>query len=573
MANVRKKPNKSRNKNTGNGSKSGRSDYRERRDDRQNSRTQNPRSKNGRREKEILDTEDAVFRSKSNPFSPWYDKFPAFTADAARIAFSTPLGQYVPLGASDTIVTPGVMALYYNMGVGVSLDNTSPINRSAMRFYTYLRSILKAAGKYDAADLMMYLMAVDSMYSFHSLMVRAYRTANLYSPTNQYYPRRLIQLMGFDDSILDNLAAFRAYINKFALSLSPFWMPAGFEICSRHRWMNEGLYLDSESDRAQTYLFVPEGFWQYNNTVTTGSQLDFVPWMPQTGDISALASHTLEGVISIGNALIGAVINDQDTGDITGDLYRAYGKDKMVQLSEVADLETVLPVYDPVVLSQIENSICTGRYAAGTVISQNPSVNNGAIIFNPQFTRAYTEVTGTEGESTFHTVGWFEGAVLNMHMTSPSPEAIMEATRLRPVLKTHLTTEGDDAPLTYTVDAMGADCISRIGIARLNPYTPKAMKVLFSQTNGHLLQYWTAQDGYYLNSNRVELMALIENFDWHPLMYVATPNNVVGGVDDIIAVAADLDNFTSVSYEKMANMHEAGMLSLFDVPETAIKSN
>lgn len=175
--------------------------------------TKNNSSRLQRREKEAIDTDIEI--SRRNAYS-WYSHFPQFTKDAGTLAFGIPLGQTITRG-SDKVQIPGILSLRYLPTIGYSADNTSPINRSAIRLYTHIRNIQKAAAKYDPADLMMYLMALDSCYSFWAMLRRAYGTAQLYTPVNKYYPRNLLNVQGIANEVADDLAALRAYINKFAL--------------------------------------------------------------------------------------------------------------------------------------------------------------------------------------------------------------------------------------------------------------------------------------------------------------------------------------------------------------------
>lgn len=499
--------------------------------------------------------------------SEWYTKWPQFTNDAGTLAFGKPLGSVFELPNGFKYSAPGIMAFTFTPTVGYSADLSSPINMSATRFQTYLRTIMKAASDYDAADTMMYLMAVDSLYMYHSMMRRAYETAQLYSPLNKYYPRRLLQLQRIDPSVADNLANFRAYINKFAISLASFPVPKEFAITTRHKWMCEGAYYDApDSTRAQTYLFVPMLFWQYNNTVTTGSQLDPVWW--QENNTATITLHTLEQIISIGNSLLNAIINDQDMTDIAGDLLRAYGKGNCRTIEEVRDMDSIQPIYSEEVLTQIENMTIVGDYPITytPVISQNPNVNNGAIIFQPTFKAPSTVSVGDE---TYYPNPLFmnSGVFLNMHHESPSPTEVIEATRLTVCTKGVST---NIAPKTatssqYSPTVFGADVINRAWTMMINDQNPAAASTLtwYNQVTTLPSSGATVSDV----TDLVNRLSLSEAFDWAPMLYQYSITT--GGVVDLVTIAADVDNLTWATAEQIENMHIASMFSLFDVPQVA----
>lgn len=528
--------------------------------------TKSNSSRGQRRLKEEVDTAVRNDYSKRNDYS-WYAKFPQFTKDAGTLAFGIPLGQPIDLGdGTDFLTVPGIMRISYIPTIGYSDSLASPINRSALRFYTYLRDIQKAASKYDVADVMMYLMAIDSCYAFHALMKRAYGVAQLFTPVNKYYPRTLLQCMGFDPSIADNLADFRATINRFALNIGRFAMPTGFDITVRHQWMNEGLYVDSESTRAQTYVFVPEGFWKFNNTVTTGSQLDWVPWMSTN---KAENLHTLAQVQQFADQLLTAIYNDQDTGNISGDLYSAFAG-KLMKIEEVPSMYSIMPAFNQRVLSQIENATLVGGFAPTytPVISQDPSVNNGAIIFKPTFAGNSEEMyDSSDNSSYFNPIYQAPGQLLNMHMDSPSAEDVIEATRL--TAGTSKATASADAQ-GIALDMFGADVASRMTIYVFNASNPAAVSPLWITTNSILVETGAAVSNPRVPFTTAQAFALMEAFDWHPMVYLSTYSSAkAGSKADIQQVFADVDNLTYASGPQLAMMHEASMLSLFDVPQMA----
>lgn len=524
-------------------------------------------SKPQRQGEEIVDTALDMEKSKSNPYS-WYSKNAQFTTDAGNIAAAEPLGMLLKNDNGDVITIPGLMALHFIPTIGYSADLQSPFNRQVIRFRTFLRSIQRASEAYDSADIGMYMMTMDSAYMFWALMRRAYRVALLYTPMNKYYPRQLLAAMGFDPSIADQLADFRMYINKFALSLGAFAMPQDFDINARHMWMCEGLYLDAENTRAQTYLFVPELFWTYNNTVETGSQLEPIWWQQQNTDVVTL--HTLDQVKQIGTSIITAFTNDSDTALISGDVYRAYNG-RVRQLDEVGDMDQIAPIYDRTVLSQIENATIVGSPVISTmVITQDPSINGGAILFKPSF---YCQSSFPASDSvTVYTAGsWaFKNRAVNFHEDSPTPEQAIEATRLTVSTTTPIT---DNQNVPVTVDIFGADIVVSKLIYRFNPVTYPAFNALIIKANDYYLYYsGSAEDSprRLIARNSLSAMALETAFDWHPIagVFESSYTGSAGSLSsDLLYYNGDVDNLTYVSAEKLALMHEAAMWSLFTIPD------
>lgn len=525
--------------------------------------TKKDSTKDMRRSREIEGTAREEYISQSNPYA-WYANFPQYADDVARLSFGLPVGQPLLLNTvsnqKDAVAASGLMTIHFTPCPGISKDMTSPINRQAVRVYSYLRSMLRSANAYDAADLMMYMLGVDSLYTYWAYLRRAYGVAQLFTPMNKYYPRRLLQAMGISPDIVNNLADFRAYINRFALNIGRFAMPKDFDLTARHQWMCSGLYLDGQGTRAQTYMFVPALFWQFDNTVETGSQLKGV----QFGSFESTPTfRTLDQLITFGETLIADFDNDEDTMNISGDIYRAYNGN-LFSVEETPDNYSVVPIYDETVLSQIENSIAVGRWVNSSntlsmpVISQNPTVNNGAIIFNPTCDGGGI-VSQSKRLRNFSLMT--DDCLLNWHGDSPNSQQVMEMTRLVTRANPGLSVIVADAEANViTLESSGSDIVNYYRVCQTNPDNPAGVRFLLFATN----TVWYAS-GTILNATGIELLPILQQFDWGPMFYLVA-YNLDTEVVNLAQIAADIDNMTSVTRAQIGYINEAALLSLLDTP-------
>lgn len=510
--------------------------------------TKQDSSRQFRREEEVADTAAAI--SRSNPVE-LYTKYRQFAMDAASLPFATPLGVVLSQkirtvtqsGSTQSIVTgavdftvPGIMRLNFSPTIGVSEDYTSPINRSSTIFFTQLRSNQKAFGNYDHQDITMFEVAVDSCIMFHSLCKRLYGLARNFTPINEYYPNALVAASGgIMADLRQNLQDFRAYINEFAYNLEQFALPSGISLFDRHQWMCEGIYTDSTATRAQTYMFVPTGFWQYDNTVATGSQLTFVKYEGQ---------HTVAQLMAIGDALINAIAGDEDFAMISGDLYAWY-KTNTYKLGYVDENYQILPKYDERVLSQIENATIAGPWNPSytPIISQNPNVNQGAIIFKPS---VETEAVLTN-------------TYMNFHHDSPSPDDVLEATRLI------CTFREKPAAGQGNVATCGTEIVHSVDIFFVNPDT------LAFRYNTIAAQVYKFNQGQYTEAQVVNWMADLANlakFDWAPRLLLYSYKAGVAGAAatwEYIGDSWDTDVMSEVPDNYLKTINIACLFSLFEV--------
>lgn len=234
----------------------------------------------------------------------WYTQNSQLALDAGRLSFTWPLGAPIDLtgGRYSTsaidISIPGVMALTLIPSIGISKDNSSPINTAARNIYSFVRHANSGHANYDSPDLMMYLLAMDSLYSVYAYMARAYGVLSLYAQRNRYLPEMLVTAMGLDYSdFLGNLANFRYFINTCAVKIGSLCAPNSMPYYARHQWIYSGVYADSPDPKSQLYMYVPAGFWQYNETSGAGL-LEFQAMDPSGGMTFAELQTLVNGMIA-----------------------------------------------------------------------------------------------------------------------------------------------------------------------------------------------------------------------------------------------------------------------------------
>ena len=110
--------------------------------------------------------------SKDNDWR-WYAQNEQLLKDTASFSYNYPLGSLVQRTATgkepvDTTAIPGIMAVHVSPAFGGSDSRTSPINVAMRNIYSFVRHANSGHTNYDAPDLAIYLMAMDSCYSFLS---------------------------------------------------------------------------------------------------------------------------------------------------------------------------------------------------------------------------------------------------------------------------------------------------------------------------------------------------------------------------------------------------------------------
>ena len=465
----------------------------------------------------------------------WYSKYPQLVSDTSSLFFSNPLGAKIPklmnyagfsLGAGLETV-PGMITINTIAVPGYSDSANSPMNAIAREIYSFIRHVNSGSKNYDAPDLMMYLLGIDSCYSFWASCIRAYGVARMYNVRSRYLAVQHLEMMGFDpDDILSNLAQFRAEINSFAVKLSSFAAPASMDFFRRHTDMYTRVYLDEPSPKAQAYMFKLAYYYRFYNDALDGGKMLFTEFPS--------AKLTLAQVRSVFHSLLDPIIGDEDMNVMSGDILKAYTENGIFKIPLIPEDYATEFVYDTTVLSQIENSMSVNYLDSTSMgVIQNPET--GAIIFKPM------SATGAV---------MIPRKILNLHTDAPTSMDVMEATRLM------YTAEAAEAGSTIT--GFGSEIVVGYTLWNyinnvLTPYAFASVTDLSGPIFDHI-------DTWNVISN-------VASFNYHPRMIVWVNSE---GQYKVIMDLYDLDNYTTLEDTVLANISNTAMLSLFDVGRIAL---
>lgn len=497
-------------------------------------------------------------KHKSND-PQWYFKDSNILKDVASFSYNRPLGarpgwfnwltdnapgsklSVVPSAGSATV--PGIMAIHLGLSVGVAKDAQDPINLSATNVYSFVRYKNSGAVNYDAPDLMLYLVAMDSLYACWNWMKRLYGIASTYSQLNRYMPKGYYAAENVDfDDLLSHLADFRAYLNIKSFEISSFCVPATMTYNVRHSWLFSNIYKDSDTRKAQQYMYVPAYFYQYDETSSpNGGVLSAIPVSSRFRSGSKWTFATLKALL---NTMLEAVNYSEDVGIMSGDILKAYGQGGLFMLSTFEPDYKVEPVYSREVLTQFENCIPTffeSTDIASFDIKQDPNTN--FIKHQPISTSAYN-------------IG-MNGRFINFHWDDPTPEDTIVATRLGTILHNEAPTTG----YKFTVVSCGSEIAVGIDIVT---YGIEASDYIQKQDDGESALIPIITKFIYANSVgqasadaaiSLNLIAKLSVFDWAPIFpitYVVTADAQY----NLLGALWDFDNYTKITEENQDSMRD-----------------
>lgn len=477
----------------------------------------------------------------------WYFKDKKILDDTASFSFTFPLGtplRGVTPSDNGMYIIPGLMVIPLALTPGISVDAQSPVNLAAQDLYATVRYKNSGAANYDPPDLMLYCIGLDSIYSCWNWLKRIYGYASAYSSQNKYKPRAYAFAENVDlDDLYENLADFRRYINIAANRISAFACPATFTYNIRHSWLFANIYKDSNTRKAQEYMYTPLYFYQFDETsspkggILTPVNVNF--------NRSTGAYWTFAKLKELLDGMINAMQYSSENGNMAGDIIKQFGND-LFKLSSFDPDYRVEAVYSEEVLSQMEN--CRPAIFGNTVqlgdftISQEPDTN--FITFTMDLKNGSTIGSGTYQ--------------LNFHKENVQPEDVIVASRL-----IYAGAPGTTSP-SWNVLSCGSEIAGRpyiIGFT-YDPNTGKKTLTNFPMINVISSTSLIPQ----LLPQLIRYLWLWQCFDWAPGFTVNIAPGAEGAANILTPYFKDYDMFTSIDTEDIEAMNELALLTEFNMP-------
>lgn len=494
---------------------------------------------------------------KNNDIS-WYNRIDSLYQPATKVPFNIVPGLPYEVMRKDNpapawtqaFTTPSVMTIRLAPTVGRSDDVNSAVNIAAQQLYVETTRKNNRDGQYDRTDLMMMILAMDSAYMLLGFLDRAYRAFQNISASNRYYPLRLLESMKINTNDMQvSLAQFRSRINLFAYKLGAINVPDQLAYITRHSWLFTHIYKDADTEKAQAYMYMPDGFYVWTEGKgETPNYLAYTSFEDVFGLTTTKPYINLANVDRAINTILDPLLGSSYIGLMSADLAMAF--DSMIKVSPVEEMAELTPVYDEEVLYQISNltqikdldrstlniTQKLNDLVVGPFLSCHPSAANSAI--NQYLT--------------------LEKKYVNFRSTNePSQELIMEGTRL--ISEVELDTTNSVLEIT----TCGAEIVTDItiyGMSYTHSYNSQFTSPVYASTD------ITAGLVFGPTNSKAPILQilLMSKFDWAPTQYIYYASDESGN-NNFYGVIQDLDNYTYLSADQIKMLNDAAVMSLFKV--------
>lgn len=488
----------------------------------------------------------------------WYVIDAQMARDVGSLSFNNPLGNPITLANEDGNTTlspafsygavPGIFTIYTTPAVGYAQSETAGVNIASKNIYSYVRHDNSGHTNYDSPDLMIYLLAMDSIYSMVAAMMRIYGVAQVYSQKNKYLGKVLLQAMGVDaEDVMSNLANFRAAINIYISKVGTMCVPAIMSYYLRHLWMYTNVFKDEDIEKASLYQYVPAVLWQYSDTASMG--LSAVNAFSAMGNASMITLneahrinpdiplHTVNSMIRLANRLLDPIIASESLNIMSGDILKAFGKENLFKIPLIPTEYGTIPIYSDEVLYQIHNTQFAssrpmdldGNYdttLSSLSVVQDPNIGSGNLLFQPKF-KDIKHLSLVR--------------IMDFYKEDVTPEDVIVASR------NMLTGSSMDAP-EYTGGSITA-CGSEICMFAV--VTKMSSTGAFNEAkicDGSVAATTTTVSSMY-------------KFNFAPIFL----NYASAGAPSTLW--GDLGNYTLIAADTVAKLHDSAIMSMFGVPK------
>lgn len=495
------------------------------------------------------------FESKTNDIS-WYSKNPVVLENAAKIPFNEALGQLTIYGSGNFNLQPGsvmLIDLYPMLGAltGSNSDAEASINIAARELATRLRKGKSGYTPYDAPDVIIEQMAAASCYAFLAEMRRVYGLLELAAAKNKTWPIGIFQLMGYNyDDLCDHAADLLKFINIFATKLATINVLDSLSVAKRWFWLQDHVFIDKPTPKAQTYLFRFKYYYVYSATaLSTGGCL-----IPTIYNASTYANMK-----AFANSLLAPLVNDSDVTMINGDIETAKTNGvngfTLMQAPLTERDYKVIPICDYHSLLQLHNAVCVGGTVATTssytaidrYIQQDQSLTTYGPFIKSKVAFYHLGLKA-DTQSTF-----YDKTLIDIPSDPAQMQEIVEATRLTATVSGDI--EGSSGLSLVTIKGCMTEVVMQIsGITYNNSSVVSLSSFYIEDFSIPSLSISTLS----------AILAFKSNFDFSPLVSIYDCSNAES------FVIGDLMNYTVVDDATLNGLHDACVISMFNLTEPQV---
>lgn len=571
------------------------------------------------------DTKTTNIRSDLPNDPSWYTLDDQLLKDTSSFAYGYPLGNpinYGPNASTDMNrnAIPGIMTIYTMPAIGEALSANDPVNVAMRNVYSFVRHANSGHANYDAPDLMIYLLAMDSIYSYIAYLKRIYGTFLTYSYTNRYIARSLVEAQEVDYVDMQaNLSDLRQLINTLVVKAGSMVVPAIFPLYQRHYMMYSDYFTDNDSDKAQMYMYMPEGFYKFALDSDGAGMLQAMRFTRTTMKSVQMSDQRNTGhLLKItdlryyGNELLNVILENEDMNIMSGDILKAYGENGVYKLTLIPEDYTIMPKFSSEILDQINNATLMGR-TGGFLHASDPEPSFEAISIkqagastlglpHSYITQSYNTYIVSKDKIIQKPLDqvFNSNKLVNFDHGNVTPADTMVATRLTNIGTSSSTSVRPAEGTYYLKDFYSIDGVTGdLYIVERKVPSPASevatfAKIYYNANYEGETQLFISEDIYTAIPSTFDMSStatststvdhslndfrratFISMFNRHPrvaqCVFATDGTDTYGG--DAVGFLGDINYYTVLSIDNLKEMNAAAMLGLFRITQYGLNTN
>lgn len=476
--------------------------------------------------------------------------------------------------------------------IGVTNDPTSATNLQARTMYNYIVRINNKNVSYEPVDLQIAILAEQSLYSFLVWAGRLYAMANTMSTFHRAIPEIWLEANNVDvEDMRKKRSDYRAWLNNFSARAGLLAMPANMSFYNRPIELFSNVYADENNIKSQFYMFRPTHFWAFDEFGPNGGRLIPVPllnkepstipasynqWGDNITNFPARGKMKVDDIIAMGNRLLEPLLSSEEIGNISADIYKAYGPGNLIKMPIMAEDAQITPWHDYKILSMIENmniipkarTINSSGSAVGMfypTLDQDPNFNKGNLTFKYYgYIDSTSNITAHNEVQQGYAEMYSQNYMLNMHNDdTPSTDDVMNVTRWIPTTNLNMTEYGPAALAEVT--SCGTELITDLNIYRLKWSSDKSNNTTYDVTNmPSSIAYGNSMFGIY--TGVLDRLVMLEQFNYHPMFRYLDIVTYGSSSAYYERLFASLDQYTFLSHDNIRRLHDVALAGQFNVP-------
>lgn len=486
-----------------------------------------------------------------NDFETWYNNL--FVQDWGRIPYNLVSGEVLRARTDDGNSYPidcGVIcALPLVDTVGKLTGMDSPLNKLGWQLWTEITAQKSSLPtKFDMPDLMMYHLALGSLFGLVAHVDRCFAVAASHDARTRTWPWAILKAMNCDPLAwtgTQQIGDIRGRWNDVKQRIVQFPAAAASMYYMRSMWKYSFIYTEGPSVRDQLYLMKPravygwvEGDPQYDD-YRNSSWLE-TEWIGPDG----YSYYTPDDWIDIVERLLSRMERSMSVTTIRSWLINSYGHFVLGALTPTVYGTKTGPIYNSEVLYMIKNAVCVNNAAhiVDNNVVQDPT--KGFMVCNP------TIGLNAGAEMYVRTMDMYTTDLLiDTGMDNPTITDTVENTRL----KIYYSNKSENN--TWNVNAFLE--------------IPMAFEIYYYDENLDIQDPTYTTFSYCNAINSMNELSMLSSFKFHPCVTRLEK----AGDEYYPSRFWDLDNYTTMSKFTFDKLNYACLMKLFETPTFGTEIN